>query len=51
MLNKTKRDKIFIVILAGVLMMIIAMPVKKTSTVTDVGSSSFYDPEAVQITD
>lgn len=43
MLNKTKRDKIFIVILAGVLMMIIAMPVKKTSTVTDAGSSSFYD--------
>lgn len=43
MLNKTKKDKIFIVILAGVLMMIIAMPVKRTSTVTDVGSSSFYD--------
>ena len=28
MLNKTKRDKIFIVILAGVLMMVIAMPTK-----------------------
>lgn len=28
LLNKTRKDKIFIVILAGILMMVIAMPTK-----------------------
>ncbi len=31
LLNKTRKDKIFIVILAGILMMVIAMPVKSSS--------------------
>ncbi len=31
LLNKTKKDKIFIVILAGILMMVIAMPTKSSS--------------------
>ena len=41
MLNKTKRDKIFIVILAGVLMMVIAMPTKSSSSKA-VTSGSIY---------
>ena len=31
LLNKTRKDKIFIVILAGILMMVIAMPTKSSS--------------------
>ena len=30
LLNKTRKDKIFIVILAGILMMVIAMPTKSS---------------------
>ena len=43
MLNKTKRDKIFIVILAGVLMMVIAMPTKSSSTKTVTTGSIYSD--------
>ncbi len=43
MLNKTKRDKIFIVILAGVLMMVIAMPTKSSSTQTVTTGSIYSD--------
>lgn len=43
MLNKTKRDKIFIVILAGVLMMVIAMPTKSSSSKAVTSGSIYSD--------
>ena len=43
MLNKTKRDKIFIVILAGVLMMVIAMPTKSSSSKAVTTGSIYSD--------
>ena len=43
MLNKTKRDKIFIVILAGVLMMVIAMPTKSASSKAVTSGSIYSD--------
>lgn len=49
LLNKTRKDKIFIVILAGILMMVIAMPTKSSSaksyTVSPVISSGSDDYE------
>ena len=43
MLNKTKRDKIFIVILAGVLMMVIDMPTKSASSKAVTSGSIYSD--------
>ena len=43
LLNKTRKDKIFIVILAGILMMVIAMPTKSYTTgpVISTGSEDY----------
>ena len=54
LLNKTRKDKIFIVILAGILMMVIAMPTKSSSAksyttgpVISTGSEDYENTDGV----